>query len=182
MGLHRNTKYAARLRIRPFCSRFEVRISIVSFRFVSCNLTNISSSTQQLDTAVINDLSAYLVLHPVAAILSAVATLFGFHAWIYNSQFGAIVMVITAVIAAVVTLIAFINDMVLWVTAQGRIGIVDSTGTFNSNAMLGNANWLTLAALLALIIGFCASGLEIQRKRRRSDSKAMGSIFWQVTI
>jgi hypothetical protein len=109
------------------------------------------------------------VLHPVAAGLSAIAVLFGLCGAAYH-RFGTVMMSLTAAVAALVTLIAWVIDMVLWGIARDRIR---HDGPAGSTANYGNANWLTLGALVALMIGFCASGLGVcgrySRRSRYSD-------------
>ncbi len=58
-------------------------------------------------------------------------------------------MTISSVIAFLVTLVAWIIDMILWGIVRDRIrdqGVA---------AQYGNANWLTLGALAALVLSFC---------------------------
>lgn len=55
---------------------------------------------------------------------------------------------------------------ILWGVARNRIR---DTG---ASAQYGNANWLTLAALVSLVLGFCAGTLgACGRGRRRRGEK-----------
>lgn len=72
-------------------------------------------------------------------------------------------MTLATTLAALVTLIAWIIDMVLWGIARNRFRDV------GARAQYGNANWLTLGALIALILAFCAGALgSCGRYRRRT--------------
>jgi len=76
---------------------------------------------------------------------------------------GTIFMTLATTLAALVTLIAWIIDMVLWGIARNRFRDV------GARAQYGNANWLTLGALIALILAFCAGALgSCGRYRRRT--------------
>jgi len=77
-------------------------------------------------------------------------------------------MSLSAALAFIVTLVIFIIDMVLFGIARNRYKAADIPAqckcylcpmfldhlvlTFSSD---GNANWLTLGALIALLLGFC---------------------------
>lgn len=62
-------------------------------------------------------------------------------------------MAITSLLAFLATLIAWVIDMVLWGIVRNRIRDIEGT---HSAAQYGNANWLTLGALVALALAFCA--------------------------
>jgi uncharacterized membrane protein len=74
-------------------------------------------------------------------------------------------MVLSSSLAALVTFIAFILDIALFSIARHE---------FRKNgwsSQYGNATWLTLAALIALLLGFCAGGCGVfgsYRRRRQS--------------
>jgi hypothetical protein len=74
-------------------------------------------------------------------------------------------MTLVAGLAALTTLAAWVIDMVLFGIARQRfreIGI---------QAQYGNANWLTLGALVALLMGFCASACGVfGRYGKRRDT------------
>jgi len=120
----------------------------------------------QLNNKVIHNLTAVLILHPIAAALSGLAVLFGLCGAAY-SRMGTIFMTLTTTLAALVTLIAWIIDMVLWGIARNRFRDV------GASAQYGNANWLTLGALIALIMAFCAGALgSCGRYRHRRTNTA----------
>lgn len=91
------------------------------------------------------------MLHPVAAGLSGLAVIFGLCGASYH-RVGTILMSLAALLAFLVTLIVWVVDMVLWGIARSRIR--EEAGTTGA-AQYGNANWLTLGALVALMIAFC---------------------------
>jgi len=75
-------------------------------------------------------------------------------------------MTLLAGLAFICTLIAWVIDMVLW-------GISGNVLRDNGvSAKYGNANWLTLGALIALFVGFfiSACGIFGSYRRRRYDS------------
>ncbi len=61
-------------------------------------------------------------------------------------------MTIASSLAFFVTVVVFSIDMILWNIVRTRIRNDGGTAT------LGNANWLTVGALIALTIGSCAAG------------------------
>lgn len=74
-------------------------------------------------------------------------------------------MTLLSGLATLATLLAFIIDMVLFGITRNRIR---RDGT---PAQYGNANWLVLGALVALMLGFCASACGVfGRYRRRKDA------------
>lgn len=64
-------------------------------------------------------------------------------------------MTLVAGLAALTTLVAWVIDMVLFGIARSRYRDAGLP------AQYGNANWLTLGALVALLLGFCASACGI---------------------
>jgi len=69
-------------------------------------------------------------------------------------------------LAFICTLIAWVIDMVLWGISRN---VLRDNGV---SAQYGNANWLTLGALVALFIGFftAACGIFGSYRKRRYDS------------
>ncbi|KAF8589037.1 pali-domain-containing protein [Ramaria rubella] len=114
------------------------------------------------DNGVIHNLTFVLILHPIAAGLAAIAVLFGLCGAAY-SRVGTIFMTISATLATLVTIIAWVIDMVLWGIARDRIRSAGSSGDLplDTTAQYGNANWLTLGALVALLLAFCAGALGV---------------------
>ncbi|KAH0589634.1 hypothetical protein J132_09219 [Termitomyces sp. J132] len=121
------------------------------------------AGSADLNTNIIQNLTKTLVLHPIAAGLSGIAFIFGLCGAAYH-RVGTILMSLFAGLATLVTLVAFILDMVLFGITRNRIRDAGIP------AQYGNANWLTLGALVALLIGFCASACGVfGRYRRRKD-------------
>ena len=98
-----------------------------------------------------HNLTDTLILHPIAAGLAGLAVLFGLCGAAYHRS-GTILMAIAALLAFLVTLVAWVIDMVLWGIVRHHVR--DQTGSSGS-AQYGNANWLTLGALVALMLSFC---------------------------
>ncbi|KAG6887464.1 hypothetical protein C0995_015064 [Termitomyces sp. Mi166 len=117
-----------------------------------------------LNTSIIYNLTKTLILHPIGAGLSGIAFLFGLCGVAYH-RVGTIFMSLLAGLAMLVTLVAFVLDMVLFGITRNRIRDAGIP------AQYGNANWLTLGALVALLLGFCASACGVfGRYRRRKES------------
>jgi Na+-translocating ferredoxin:NAD+ oxidoreductase RnfA subunit len=64
-------------------------------------------------------------------------------------------------LAAFVALVAFAIDMALFGIVRDRIR------DYGVPAQFGNANWLTLGALVALSLSFCASACGVPGRYRR---------------
>ncbi|KXN90817.1 hypothetical protein AN958_03471 [Leucoagaricus sp. SymC.cos] len=112
-------------------------------------------SDDRLNTVILHNLTRTLILHPIAAGLSAIAFLFGLGGAAARTRVGTVFMTLTAGLAALATLVAWVIDMVLFGTARNRFR------EDNIPAQYGNANWLTLGALVALLLGFCASACGV---------------------
>ena len=85
-----------------------------------------------------------------AAGLSGIAVLFGLCGASYH-RMGTVFMALLAALATLCTLIVWVISMVLFGIARQHVR--DHGG----QAQYGNANWLGVGALAALLIGFCAS-------------------------
>ncbi|KAG5643449.1 hypothetical protein DXG03_000922 [Asterophora parasitica] len=119
---------------------------------------------ENLNTTTIQNLTKALVLHPVAAGLAGLAFLFGICGASYH-RVGTILMALLSGLAAVVTLAAFAVDMALFGITRNRIRDAGQPASY------GIANWLTLGALVALLLGFCASACGVfGRYKRRKDT------------
>ncbi|KAF8343875.1 actin cortical patch SUR7/pH-response regulator pali [Cantharellus anzutake] len=105
-----------------------------------------------LNNGALKNLTYILVFHPVAAGLSFLSVVFGACGALNYSRFGAIFMTLVSALAFLITAIAFAVDMVLWDIVRSRIR------NDGGSANLGNAIWMTLGALVALIFGSCAAG------------------------
>ncbi|KAF5351853.1 hypothetical protein D9756_007729 [Leucocoprinus leucothites] len=109
----------------------------------------------RLNTTILQNLTKTLILHPIAAGLSGIAFLFGLCGTAARTRVGTVFMTLTAGLAALTTLVAWIIDMVLFGIARTRFR------DEGLPAQYGNANWLTLGALIALLLGFCASACGV---------------------
>ncbi|KAF9529323.1 hypothetical protein CPB83DRAFT_853071 [Crepidotus variabilis] len=121
-------------------------------------------TNNRLNSATLHNLTVALILHPIAAGLAGIAFLFGACGLAYH-RVGTIVMTLASGLALIVTFVVWVIDMVLFGIARHRYR---EDGT---PAQYGNANWLTLGAFIALLLGFCASACGIfGRYRRRRDT------------
>lgn len=73
----------------------------------------------RINTAVINNLTKTLILHPIAAGLAGLSVLFGLCGASYH-RFGTIFMTVLASLATIITFIAFVIDMSLFGTVRNR--------------------------------------------------------------
>ena len=72
-------------------------------------------------------------------------------------------MTIMSVLAFLVTLVAWVIDMILWGIVRDRIR---DQGV---SAQYGNANWLTLGAMVSLFLAFCTGLCGSFGNYRRSN-------------
>jgi hypothetical protein len=121
-------------------------------------------SDTKLNTGILHHLTYVLILYPVAAGLSGLSVLFGICGASYH-RIGTVFMALLAALATLCTLVVWVISMVLFGIARKHIR--DNGG----QAQYGNANWLAVGALGALLIGFCASfcGVFGHYRRRRHD-------------
>ena len=75
-------------------------------------------------------------------------------------------MTLLSGLALLATFIVFIIDMILFGIARQRYR---NAGQI---AQYGNANWLTLGALVALLLGFCASACGVFGRYSRKQQFA----------
>jgi len=125
---------------------------------------DITSQNSHLNSTIIHNLTKTLILHPIAAGLSGLAFLFGICGASYHRS-GTVLMTLLSGLAMLTTFVAWIIDMILFGIARERYRDASTP------AQYGNANWLTLGALVALLLGFCFSACGIfGRYRRRRDT------------
>ncbi|KAF8499825.1 pali-domain-containing protein [Russula emetica] len=122
-------------------------------------------TTGELSSSTIHNLTFALILHPIAAGLSGLAVIFGICGSEYHRS-GTVLMALSSSLAALITLVAFILDLVLFSIARHEFRKLGWSSQY------GNAMWLTLSALFALALGFCTSGVGIfgSYRRRRYDT------------
>jgi len=108
-----------------------------------------------MNSAVLHNLTKALILHPIAAGLSGFAFLFGICGLALASRFATIFMTLLSGFALLATFVVWIIDMILFGIARQRYRDAGDI------AQYGNANWLTLGALVALLLGFCFSACGV---------------------
>jgi len=118
-----------------------------------------------VNTVVVRNLTKTLILHPIAAGLAGLAVLFGICGASYHRA-GTVIMTLCASLATIITFIAWVIDMVVFGIARNRYR---SAGI---PAQYGNANWLTLGAVIALILGFCVGVCGVFGRYRRRTTTA----------
>ncbi|KAJ3497603.1 hypothetical protein NLJ89_g10328 [Agrocybe chaxingu] len=122
-------------------------------------------TNDRLNSTVLHNLTQALILHPIAAGLAGIAFFFGVCGVAARSRIGTIFMSLVSGLALITTFVAFVIDMVLFGIARNRYR------DDNLYAQYGNANWLTLGALVALLMGFCTAVCGIfGRYRSRRDT------------
>ncbi|TFL01499.1 pali-domain-containing protein [Pterulicium gracile] len=129
------------------------------------NINPAGLNDNRLAAGTVRRLTQILVLHPIAAGLSGLAFLFGLCGVGYHRT-GTIFMTIVSALATLVTLVVWVIDMVLFGIARNRIRNNGIPAEF------GNALWITLGALVALLLGFCAAACGIfgNYRKRRANS------------
>ncbi|KAG2150842.1 hypothetical protein DEU56DRAFT_778762 [Suillus clintonianus] len=114
-----------------------------------------------INTGVLHNLTFVLILYPIAAGLAGLAFLFGVCGAGYHRA-GTVFMSFLAGLATLCTFVA-------WIVSMSLFGVVkDRLSSEGINASWGNANWLALGALVALILGFCTAACGVFGNYRRS--------------
>ncbi|KAJ7096350.1 pali-domain-containing protein [Mycena epipterygia] len=135
----------------------------VGYRF---NPSSLKFNDRDLNTPVISNLTRALILHPIAAGMAGLAFFSGVCGVSYHRA-GTVVMVLLVALATVVCLLAFLFDMVLFGIAR------NSFRGQGISSQYGNACWLTLAALAALLLGFSTAACGVFRRyKKRNVNKA----------
>ncbi|KAH7908423.1 hypothetical protein BJ138DRAFT_1091299 [Hygrophoropsis aurantiaca] len=114
-----------------------------------------------INTSILHNLTYVLVLYPVAAGLSGLAVLFGICGAGYHRA-GTVFMSLLAALAMLCTLVAWVISMALFGVTRDKL---NSDGI---TAQLGNANWIALGALVALLVGFCTAACGVFGNYRRT--------------
>lgn len=122
--------------------------------------TILGFNNTRLNDATIHNLTKILILHPIAAGLSGLAVLFGLCGAGYHRA-GTVFMALVSALATIATILAWVVDMVLFGIARTQFR--DQGWA----AQYGNATWMTLAAAVALLIGFCTSACGVFGHYRR---------------
>jgi len=101
-----------------------------------------------VNTNVIANLTKALILNTIAAVFAGLAFLFGL-CGAARYRVGTFLMAALAWIATVITLFVWVYDMSLFGIVRGRYRDRDIPAEY------GNANWLVLGALVALLLAAC---------------------------
>ncbi|KAI0342009.1 pali-domain-containing protein [Trametopsis cervina] len=118
-----------------------------------------------INGGVLHNLTFTLILIPIAAGLSGLAFIFGSCGAAYHRS-GTVFMSLLSALAFLVTLIAWVLEMVLFGIAHHRAsdrGIA---------VKWGNANWIVLGALGSLFVGFILATCGIFGSYRQSRRTA----------
>lgn len=104
-----------------------------------------------MNSNLLHNLSKTLILHPIAGLLSFLAFVCGLVGVACASRLATILMAVLSFLGALVGLVIFVIDMVLWNVLKNRV--LEA----GYHAALGNANWFTVAGVFAMILAMCAS-------------------------
>ncbi|KAF8800271.1 pali-domain-containing protein [Phlegmacium glaucopus] len=113
-----------------------------------------------MNSTILHNLTKTLILHPIAAGLAGFAFFFGI-CGTANFRIGTVIMTLLAGLALLITFVAWVIDMILFGIGRQRYR------NEGEKAQYGNANWLTLGALVALLLAFCASACGVFGRYRR---------------
>ncbi|TXT13557.1 hypothetical protein VHUM_00924 [Vanrija humicola] len=130
-----------------------IKGGVCSRRSVGYTLAAPGTGNVNLNQTVLHKLTYTLILHPIAGALALLALLFGFLGLALASRILTILMSVFAFLGAIVGLVVFVIDMVIWNVLKNRLHDNDIS------ASLGNANWLTVAAVFSLFVATCTAML-----------------------
>lgn len=123
-----------------------------------------NSHIQGLEDAVNSGLTFALVLNPIACGITFLTLLCVlWFAW-KQSRLSAIIGVCIGLIAAILTTVAFIIDIVVMNLIKKNVENISS----NFHVTYGQTTWMTLAAMILIWIGivlFCIAGFRGRRVR-----------------
>lgn len=122
-----------------------------------------------LQDAVNSGLTLALVLNPIACGITFLILLFVlWFAW-RQTRLSAIIGVCVGVVAAILTTIAFVIDIVVMTLVKKNVENVSS----NFHVTYGQTTWMTLVAMILTWIGiilFCIAGFRGRRVRRKEET------------
>ncbi|WOO81003.1 pH-response regulator protein palI/RIM9 [Vanrija pseudolonga] len=124
-----------------------------SHRSVGYALSAAGAANVNLNSTVLHNLTYTLILHPIAGFLAFLSLVFGLLGIAIANRILTILMSVFAFLGAFIGLVVFVIDMVLWNVLKNRLHDADIS------AKLGNANWLTVAAVFALFLSTCTAML-----------------------
>ncbi|KAH9484928.1 hypothetical protein JR316_0001831 [Psilocybe cubensis] len=149
------------LRVGPLVN--QLRYGVFGFTGSSTNI-GYNFTNDRLNSTILHNLTKTLILHPIAAGLSGIAFFFGLCGAANFHRSGAIMMTLFSCLALLTTFVAWVIDMILFGIARQRYRDAGEESQY------GNANWLTLGALVALLLGFCTAACgSFGRYRSRRD-------------
>ncbi|KAI9509170.1 pali-domain-containing protein [Russula earlei] len=147
--------------LRASTRGFQLRFGVFGYTGTHARLGyRFPITTGELSSSTIHNLTFTLILHPIAAGLSGLAVMFGLCGSQYHRS-GTVLMALSSSLAALVTLVAFVLDMVLFSIARHEFRKIGWSSQY------GNALWLTVGALALLLLGFCTSTIGIFGSYRR---------------
>ncbi|GAA6052256.1 hypothetical protein JCM3770_007403 [Rhodotorula araucariae] len=163
-----NTDISGTIKLGTFgyCVGGTCTVARLGYQLDIAKLLSVSGSLGSLSDSVLKWITYLLILHPIAAGFGAVSVVFGLLAHTHSFA-GTTLSTCFASFAATITLLAFVFDIAVFVIAKKRIESSDVGG----KAELGNAIWMTLAALILYTVSgfFFGCGACIIRKRRREQ-------------
>ncbi|KIK97098.1 hypothetical protein PAXRUDRAFT_825266 [Paxillus rubicundulus Ve08.2h10] len=118
-------------------------------------------SASDINTGILHNLTYVLILYPIAAGLSGMAFLFGLCGASYHRS-GTVFMSLTVALSTLCTLVAWVVSTSLFVIVKDKL--IDE----GIPASLGNANWIALGALFALLLGCCTATCGVCGNYRRT--------------
>jgi len=124
-------------------------------------------SDSRVNGRVMHNLTYTFILIPIAAGFAGLAVLFGLCGSAY-SRIGTVFMSLAAALATVITLVAWVLEMVYFGITRNRI---NRYAPGDTEATFGNANWLVLGAMVSLFLGFCTGVFGICGRYRRTTER-----------
>ncbi|KIM45467.1 hypothetical protein M413DRAFT_341356 [Hebeloma cylindrosporum] len=112
-----------------------------------------------MNSTILHNLTKTLILHALG--MAGFAFFFGIIAAAAHVRICAVIMTLLAGFGMMTTFVAWVIDMILFGIARQRYRNDGNISQY------GNANWLTLGALVALTLGFCTSTCSIFGRYRR---------------
>ncbi|KAJ7901801.1 pali-domain-containing protein [Mycena olivaceomarginata] len=135
----------------------------IGYRF---NPSSLNFNDHVLHTPVFLNLTKTLILHPIAAGISGLAFFSGLCGALYHRA-GTAVMALLAALATIMSLLAFLFDMVLFGIARRQFREQGIPSQY------GSASWLTLGAAVAILLGFStAASTFFSRYRNKTRNKS----------
>jgi len=113
------------------------------------------------NTDILHNLTYTLILYPIAAGLAGISVLFGLCGASYHRA-GTVFMSLAAALALLCTLVAWIISTTLFGIERTKLR------DYGVNATWGNATWIGLGALVALLLGFCTAACGVFGSYRRN--------------